>query len=323
MRKTFILIVLLAAPALLFSSQRIGAQETSPGSGLGISPVLSEFNLKPGQADKLDINLRNITGGDIIAEATINDFVSDNESGNPRIITDPNKKSPNSIRDFVIGLEGASLAKGEQKKITVTLQAPDKIPPGAYYGIIRFKAVPVSGTSSSQPGAVALTASVGTIVLITVPGNLRDQIQLTNLFVYSNKKAGSFFTSKPNQAGIEVKNLGNGFAQPFGAIELTGNFNKKIFSYQLNNSTPRSSVLPGSTRIFKNDLKNINQPGRYTLTANIAYGSGSVLVAKKTFWYIPVWLAVVILLVLLFLIVATYRLYTGRTGGKRRFKKRR
>lgn len=313
------LAALLAALMLLVSP--VLAQQTTPGSGLSISPVLSEFEIQPGQSKKHEITLKNITGGDILAQASVNDFSSDNETGNPRIITDPAKRTPNTIRDFVKGLQDVSLAKGEQTKTSVSLEIPAKTPPGAYYGIIRFKAVP-TGTDSPKPGDVALTASVGTIVLITVPGNLREQVQLSEIHVYQGDNAGTFFLTKPDKTGIEIKNLGNGFAQPFGTIEVTDTFGKKVHSYQLNNTTPRATILPDSTRIFKNPLQNISKPGRYTVTANVAYGSGSVLVSKKTFWYVPLWLAAVLLAALLVLSAVTYRLYKSGRRGKRRISRR-
>lgn len=321
MHKTRLALAVVLAPLLLLVVTSAFAQQTTPGSGLSISPVLSEFEIQPGQASKLDITLKNITGGDILAQAFVNDFTSDNETGNPQIITDTSKKNPSSIRDFVLGLEDIALAKGEQKKVTVTLQTAAKTPPGAYYGIIRFKAVP-TGANSPQSGDVALTASVGTIVLITVPGDLREQVQLSGIHVYKGDNVGTFFFSQPDKVGIEIKNLGNGFAQPFGTVEITDTFGKKVHSYQLNNTSTRSTVLPGSSRILKNNIKDTNKPGRYTITANVAYGSGSVLVSKKTFWYIPIWLAITVLILLLVLSAATYRLYRRGRRGKRRLSRR-
>lgn len=310
---TFVLIAALPATA----------QQDQTGSGLSISPTLSEFTLKPGQADKLDINIKNITLNKITAQASISDFESDGVSGTPRIISDPNTVSPNSIRKFILGLEDVSLDIGQQKKVTLAVQIPNDVAPGAYFGIIRYKAVP-AGETAPGPGEVSLSASVGTIVLITVPGNLREQVQLTSLHVYQGKREGSIFFQKPTKIGVELRNLGNGFVKPFGSVEIRNMTGKETYTYQINNTNPRASILPSSNRIFENDIKNIGPIGRYTVTASVSYGSGSqVLTLKKTFWYIPLWLAGAILAalaVLILLVLRAYRHY--RRESKRAYRRR-
>src|SRR5205807_1977745 len=96
---------------------------------------------------------------------------------------------PNSIQPFVQGLQDVPLAKGQQKSFVVGLQIPQGTTPGAYYGVIRYRAVP-AGTNAPGPGQVALTTSVGTIVLITVPGNIREQVQVAGIHVYHDDRDG-------------------------------------------------------------------------------------------------------------------------------------
>ena len=88
---------LTALVLLIFVSAPAFAQQTPTGSGLSISPTLSQFTIKPGASEKLDIKLKNVTVNDINAQAYINDFTSDGTTGNPKILNDPNKVSPNSI----------------------------------------------------------------------------------------------------------------------------------------------------------------------------------------------------------------------------------
>lgn len=309
---------------LLANFVPVGAQTAPTGSGLSISPTVTEFNLKAGQADKLDITLKNITVNPIIAKAVINDFESDGVTGNPKLIADTSRETPYSIRKFVIGLEDVPLAVGQQKKITLALQVPTNTPAGAYFGVVRYKAVPASASTTLAPGEVSLSASVGTIVLVTIPGNIREQVQLTKLHIFGGTKekprdAGLFFT-KPFEAGVGVRSLGNGFIKPYGTVEIKRTFGGTVYTYQLNNSQPRANILPSSSRTFIDPIKGVNLPGRYTMIASVSFGSGSdVLVLKKAFWYIPVWLAItliVILVVLAILTLLAYRRY--RRGANNR-----
>ncbi|HEX5395042.1 MAG TPA: hypothetical protein VFW52_01695, partial [Candidatus Saccharimonadales bacterium] len=257
------------------------------------------------------------------AQASIYDFESDNNTGSPKILGESKGDNPHSISKFVSGLEDVPLKVGEQKKVTLPVQAPSNAVPGAYYGIIRYKAVP-AGANAPAPGEVSLSASVGTIVLISVPGNVKEQVQLTGLHVYKDTTDATLFFDKPNKAGVEIKNLGNGFVKPFGTVEINNMAGKKIYSYQLNNTNPRATILPNSSRIFTDAIKNISGPGRYTVTASVSYGTGSqVLTLKKTFWYIPLWLAGIILAVLLLLVLLAYLAYRRyRRDRKRAYKRR-
>jgi hypothetical protein len=308
---------LITLVLLVSISPLTSAQQAPTGSGLSISPTISEFTIKPGESNTVKITLKNVTVDDVVAQGVVNDFTSDGVTGNPKIITDPNVQSPNSIKKFVATLSNIPLAKGEQKNITVGLNIPADTSPGAYFGIIRYKAVP-TGTNAPAPGQVALTASVGTIVLITVPGNLREQVQLTAVHVYRGARESSLFFTRPNKVGVEIKNFGNGFVQPFGTVEIQNTFGKAVDTLQFNNPKQLGNILPSSNRIFLNGISSIKQPGRYKVTANVAYGAGSqVLTLTKTIWYIPVWLAIAIVLVILALAFLVYRTYRHYKHDKR------
>jgi hypothetical protein len=317
------LLVAITALLLLFVSALPAAAQNNPtASGLSISPTLFELSVRPGEASKIDIRLKNITVNKIIAQAAINDFESDNASGNPKLITDPAKISPYTIRHFVQGLEDVPLEVSQQKTITLPIQIPADTSPGGYFGVIRYKAVP-AGPNAPKPGEVALSASVGAIVLITVPGNVREQVQLSGLHIYRGGYDGTLFVRKPTHIGVEIRNLGNGFARPYGTVEVKNMSGKAVYSYQLNSANPRANVLPSSTRIFKDQIKNVSSPGRYTVTASVSYGSGSqVLALKQTFWYIPLWLVILIVVILLLLVLLAFGAYRRYRRDSRRAYKR-
>jgi hypothetical protein len=306
----------MAAAIAIFSlllaglSPLANAQAGVSGSGVSISPTLFQLDMGENASQTIQITLKDTSNGSIVAEPTVNDFVSDGSTGNPKILI--SGTSPNSIKSFVYQLNNVPLNPSQQENVSVGIHIPPGTPPGAYYGLIRYKAVPTAAGSSS-PTQVDLTASVGTIVLITVPGNLHEQIKVLGLHVYYNSEDRSFFLNKPNKIGIEIENLGNGFIAPFGSIEIQNMFGKQAGpAYQFNNTAQLGNILPNSTRIFDTTTKvtGINQIGRYTVVASVAFGSGgNVEIIKKTFWYIPLWLAIVIAVVLIVLILLTIRLY--------------
>jgi hypothetical protein len=314
--------ILLTSAAAFAATTPPPIAGTAPGSGLSISPLHNQLNLNPGDTASLQINVKNITKNAVLAKAYVNDFQSDNNSGTPVIITDPNKTLPTSIKKFV-HVQDVPLAVGEKKQVTIPVSIPAGSTPGAFYGIIRFRAVP-AGSATPKEGEVSLSASVGTIVLIQIKGNLTERAQLSSLKVYNDGKSGTIFFKKPNKAGVEISNLGNSFVQPFGKVTVSNMSSKTIYSYEVNNTNPRSIVLPSSKRMFIDPIKNISKPGRYVLNASIATDDGSnVLVAQKTFWYLTGWMLALILVVLVVLILVTLLAYRQYRKSRRHTRKSR
>lgn len=298
------------------------AQETNKGSGLSISPTRTELNITPGESEKIEISIRNITAGPIVAKPFVNDFEADNETGEPKLYKDSNQRNSSSVHPFIKGLQDIPLAPGETKDLVYSVDIPNNAAPGAYYGALTYRAVPAD-QAAPESGQVALTANVSSLVLIEVPGDITEQIQILSIKALKGDKAGSIFTTEPNKIGITISNKGNSFAKPFGTVTVTDMFGKEAYKYEVNNQTPRGNILPESTRVFKDEIKNIKRPGRYSVVANISYGSGGViLIQKASFWYIPLWLLIGMILLLLTIVGGAYFIYT-RKFGQRQFKKKR
>ena len=311
------LIGLIAAPLHAVTAQQ------NTGSGLSISPTRTELSIKPGQAGTVSITIKNVTKGSITAKALVNDFEADNDTGEPKLLTEDSKRSSASIRDFLVGIDDLELAPDQEKEVIIPIQIPSDAAPGAYYGVIRYQAVPKSATAQGA-GQVALTASVGSLVLIEVPGNITEKIQVQSVQAFLGTKTGSIFTKKPTQIGVRIKNLGNSFAKPFGQIQISNMSGKQVYAYEINNSTPRGNILPNSERTFKDELKNISRPGRYRITANVSFGRGSeILNYTATFWYLPTWLIITIAILFILLVGAAmylYKRYNSRSIAHRRKK---
>lgn len=296
----------------------VGAQEVpsgnTPGSGLNITPTRTELRIEPGKVDVVSLSLKNVSGGDIVARVFVNDFESDDTTGEPRLVTDPNRELPTSIKEFLVGLGDIELKRDEQKNFDVPVQIPQNAAPGAYYGVIRYVAEP---KQSADGGQVSLTASVGALVLIEVPGDIREQIQTRGIRVYNGEKEGTIFTKTPSHLGIEIRNTGNTFSKPYGKVSVKNMFGKEIFAYELNDAIPKGNVLPDSTRIFKEELKNASAIGRYTVNANVSYAAGGeVLSMQKTFWILPLWFIILIVVLLITLLLGGNLLYRKKFGKK-------
>ena len=298
------------------------AQEKVPGSGLRISPTRTELTLDRGKSASIKITLKNVSGGDVIAKADVNDFEAEGETGDPKLLVNQgDKRTPTSVAPFLSDVKDVSLKTDESKEISIPVNIPSNTASGAYYGVVRYSAIPATG--QNEPGKVSLTASVATLVLIEVPGNITQQIQLSDIIVYQRNKEATFFPKPPTDIGIRIKNTGNSFSKPFGRVVITNSFtNKEVYSYEMSNTTPRNNVLPGTTRVFKDALKNVSKPGRYTITAGISHGSGGEVITKRvSFWYIPGWLMFVLVVIVIGLLVSVFYLVRKLKKNNKRIKR--
>lgn len=187
-----------------------------------------------------------------------------------------------------------SLGPREKKDIDVTISIPEDANAGGYYGAIRFEPQLTTDASGNNVG---LTASVGTIVLVRVPGNLTERLDLVQISAASKAQkdnkdeysAKSFFTSGDVAVLTRLKNNGDIHVKPFGKVLVKNMFGKTIHEFEFNSTDPRANILPDSTRKFGNDLPKMRWFGRYTVEANLAYssGGGELITARASFWYIP------------------------------------
>ena len=325
-------LAVLIAAMLAFTSFSAKAQENnSGGSGLRVSPTRTELSLLPGDSDQITQTVRNVTQSPVSVQPSLNDFEADGVTGQPQLIGDPNEISEHSLREFISLPDEFELQPDEEKELTVNLSVPQNAAPGAYFGSVLYRASPIG---ASNDGQVALVASVGSLVLLEVPGDITEQISIESVSAYVDDKAGSLFTQKPNNIGILVNNLGNGFAKPFGKIQVTDMRGSSIFEYELNDDQRRKNVLPESSRLFTQEFANVEErtvngvaeqdktnpikwPGKYTISGNISHGTtGELFTVSSTFWYIPSWLviaAVVLLIVLIAVAFFSYRKYKSKS----------
>lgn len=297
----------LALIGLLLIPTLVSAQQA--GQGLEISPPLINLKAKPGQQIATQFRIRNVTDLTLVARAQYNDFIAGNEEdGNPKILLDSTSSeiSPYTIKDWISTVPEVTLAPSEQKTIDITLNVPANASPGGHYGVIRFTGTPPEVDSS----AVALSASIGTLVLVTVEGDIKEDSTIAEIYTSQNGTKRSLFEYGPISITTRFKNSGNVHAQPSGTVVVTNMFGKTVGSYKFNES--QSNVLPKSIRKFENKLNKKLLFGRYKVQADVVYGADKTIISRSTsFWVIPYKLLAISigLLVLLVLAVRRYNKY--------------
>lgn len=304
--------LLVAAVALIFSSTlpamaaTANTASTSGGNGLRISPVRTDLTIKPGTSQTIDVYVTNITNGTAQLQGVVDDFTAgNNENGTPAILLNGQQAPSHSLKNYVSPIGTFSLAPQATKDLKVTISIPKGVAGGGYFGAVRI--VPAATNTNKN---VNLAASVASLIIVTVPGPVSQEMNIASFDVRQmNSKTSQlsspsvlFTTNKSLYGVVRFQNGGNLQEEPFGKMVLKKG-NNIIATFPINNTTPPGNVLPDSIRLFSAQLTGLGSFGKYTLEGNFGYGTtGQLLSAQTTFYVVPI-AAIIIAIVVLFVIV--------------------
>ena len=307
-RETFALALATLAVALLGG---YGAVSAATANGYRVSPVRTDLIVEPGTSKSFPVYVQNISGAPENLRVVVNDFqASSDESGQPALLLNGKDAPAHGLRRYVtVPAATISLKPNEQKPVTITINIPKSAPGGGYFGAIRFAP---AGDTSEKGKNVSLAASVASLVLVKVPGQITEQLSIAGFDVRQGDHPRILFTTPHNlHAVVRFQNSGNVQEQPFGKVLLKKG-SKVVSSSSINTTDPRGNVLPDSIRRFSVDLTKVGSFGKYTVEGNFGFGSaGQLLSARTTFYVVPVvWLIVgaILVLLILFLIFGLPRL---------------
>jgi len=282
---------------------------------LKLSPVRSDITVPAGTSATLGVKVTNLTNAPMTIQPIENDFIAGDERGTPALILDADKYAPtHSLKRYMVPLKNVTIPANTVQEIKVTITVPTNAKPGGYFGAIRFAPVASDGAQS-----VNLNASAASIILMTVPGDMTEQLSLTNFDIMQGSKVDTLFQSA-NDLHLEIRMTSSSSVQegPFGQVSVTQG-KKVVYSYDFNTQDPRDMILPDSARRWDIPLKNIGSFGNYTVHATLTYGTKNETIdVSKSFWVIP-WTVVIVAVGGALLLIA---LIVGIVLGLRSYKHR-
>jgi hypothetical protein len=268
------------------------------GQALEIAPPLIYLTVNPGQTITTPIYIRDVSGGDLIVTSQIDDFVAGGDSGTPKILLNNDASNPYTMKNWVVPPASLLLVPRQIRTLTLTLNVPSNASPGGHYGVIRFTATP----PSLKGTGVSLSASLGSLMLVTVNGKITQHLSVQSFTVNNGGKAGGFFESGPVNFVEQLKNTGNVHLQPVGQVSIFDMFGKKLAAVNVN--LPPGNILPSSTRQFSQPLNsevigNKMLFGHYSADLKVTYGTSHIVLTDSIgFWVIPVKLIAIVIIVL-------------------------
>ncbi len=317
----------LATLAIIVSASfQVQAQTPqAPGQALEIAPPVLNLTADPGQSIQANISIRDVSTSPLVVTSEVNDFTANGEDGTPKLLIEEGEVSPYSLKPWIAPIPQLSLKPRQIESLPVTIRVPADAAPGGYYAVVRFTA----SAPELEDTGVALSASVGTLILLRVNGDAKESIAVEEFSVSKDGTKGSIFDAAPINFVTRLRNDGTVHQQPIGRIAVKDMFGNKIANVNMNLN--QNNVLPGSIRRFESPLDKavIGDRwliGRYTADLTVTYGSSQATTTSQlSFWIIPYKLIGIILLILVLvfflarLAITHYKDHIiGQTRGRRR-----
>ncbi len=297
------IVVALAVATVVLAISHASLASAQTANTLKISPVRTDIEVKPGETKTVQTTVTNLTNDPVTVRASTNDFVSGDERGTPALILDDDKfAQSHSLKRFMALLSDVTIPANQAKTINVVITVPADAQAGGYFGAVRF-----SPTSPDGGGQVNLSASVASLILLTVPGAVTERLDLTDFTIQQNGTTGSIFHSSEGiQASVRFENKGGVQIGPFGKVSVKKG-NAVVYEADFNNKNPRDVILPEGARRWDIPLEKMSGFGQYTVMGTFTYGlQNQTIEVTQSFWVIPTWViiaAIVGVLVLVGLIV--------------------
>lgn len=330
--KRFKSIVLAAMAVLVGASSAYIATPVSAQSSAALSIVPKKnYTIEAGKSINDTLTIRNLD-----AEQPLNltlrvvDFTFNDDGGSPKLmLAEDAPQTTWSLKPFVTLPRSVTIEPRSSKTVDMSVSIPANQGAGSFYSAILYS------SGSPDGGNVGLSASGVTLAFATVPGEVNENLKLEKFGAYQTasqgKEAGYKFMTmdEPQMMAYTLKNEGNVTASPVGTIKVKHMFGKE---YTISDVNPNQSLaLIGQTRTFSACIKLKNEmaefsgtqtqtrvcesagmwPGLYTSNIELYYGQNGnqtkEIVGSASFWYLPGWFIIVMIIILLALAYFIWR----------------
>ncbi len=260
--------------------------------GIKISPIRIEEIIKPGDIIQKSVKVTNLSSYKTTLYPYRKDFKAAGEAGYPELLS-PGSDIHGCGSWIKISEEGIPFEPGEEREVVFTIEVPQDIGPGGYYGALMFGTVPpearLKGKGEERGAAITVGQQTGSLILLKVFGKTVEEAMVrefsTDKDVYSIPFKINFIT--------RIENLGNVHIKPQGSIEIRNMLNRKVGVVKFNEAG--ANILPNSIRRFETNWEGNIGFGKYTALITLSFGTFTseggqgrqTIYAQTSFWIIP------------------------------------
>jgi hypothetical protein len=238
---------------------------------VAINPTRLEFTAAAGGHIESSFKLWNGTDEFLPVHLQAVDVGPQDEEGHAAV---EGEQAANSLKAWVTP-EHPDLNVAARQEITLpfSLDVPANADPGSHWGAIVAVTAPAAGG-----GGAAVQVRTGTILLVRVLGNAKEELTLDSL------TAPRLAESPPIAVEARFRNEGTVHEAPLGTIEVRNMLGWLVATATL----PVRNVLPGAVRKSEVPVGDGLWLGRYTVSLHATYGdAGAPLAAERTVWVVP------------------------------------
>lgn len=315
MKKIFFLTILILGLTFAFNVRKASAFEieTLPGTAVEgdivLGPGKIEVWLDPGEKVTKTIYFTNRTGRTVDFLVNIEDFKGSRDPNEGTIFLGE-EKGPYSLKDYLHPeVEKFTLEQGQRISLPVEISIPEDAEPGGRYGVVFASALPPKIEEKTEEKeakpTIGIISRVGCLFFVRVKGNVTENGFLKNFETKDTKK---YFEKGPITFEFLYENNGNVHLIPYGIIEITNLFGKKVAEIEVD----PYFAMPDSVRLREAKWDRGFLFGRYTALASLNRGYQDIIDQKSIeFWVIP-WKIILVGILGLLLIVLFFRWIASR-----------
>lgn len=294
---------------VVFSWSSVQAEST-PETGVQISPIRFDLQMKEGEQKNEEIVVHNFSDVPHDVEVQVEDFFVSNDSQQANFFV-PDKNHPLKAYDVIDWIdvpEDFTLAPGETKRLTIVVNVPKNQPTNGYYGSIFFKTKANNVAENDNIDGVKLDVNyrVGVLMTIAVQGDEKMKIDGSVEDFGVSKK---IFWESPIIIFAKLKSDGNVHYKAGGKVEIR-KFGKRFAVIKIDNRI----MYPGRERTFREQvIFDMWDYGIYSAKLDMQSEDGSVPFKNKeiTFFVIP-WKTTVIIIGIIFLIFISWKMFNKK-----------
>ncbi|TAL48895.1 hypothetical protein EPN83_02970 [Patescibacteria group bacterium] len=268
------LLLLLPLPAL-------SVEELSVRGDFVVAPAKIELSLFPGETRTIQLTVVNRSGAPKRFQVAAEDFTAAREPGQVLVLLG-DELSTRTLRNFLSFPEREfALEHGKRVTLPVVISLPPQIEPGGHFASVLVSMEPGDGASlgGKVSSGARLVARIGTLLFVTVPGDVKEEGKLKDFEVAGGKK---FFFSPRIPFRMLSENTGSVHLNPYGGIKVKNLFGKTVGVAVVD----PWFVLPDSLRTREITLSGNMVAGLYSAVLELNRGYGNIVDEKEVLFVV-------------------------------------
>jgi len=188
--------------------------------------------------------------------------------------------TPHEISSWIqVSSEPVVILAGETAEVPFTVHVPENAGPGGHFGGLFLSAEP----SRLETVGAGVGFQVGSILNLRISGDIIEEAQIREFRADKN-----IYSSIDVNFISRVENTGNVSIKPFGPIEITNMFGKKVATIVLNEK--KNHIFPQGKRTFTVNWQDSSiaiGPHRATLSLVFGEEGRKTISSVVSFWVLP------------------------------------